>query len=282
MGTLLVRKSGKLQLRIGDQLMDVSPPPHEVVGAAVPADAPASAAEAAGAVEEQVHGGTTPMQPMRSGGSSPPAAARCPPRPRVAQAGVDKHRLRRTFEVHLPEEAFRRWKPRQVHPSLAGTAAFRMRAEYSTARQLVAIVTDHILRDSVDCGGDGQGLFKLGYDRGRADVESASLLNATYDVGAWGVAPRYGSALRVLVTMSSDAAAAELINARHRLKRLIPGCHIFEVLSAEERQAHQVLWPIFQAARAEGKKAQFRRARLLVDGVEVLPGVPVVGGVEVT
>eukprot|EP00955_Chlamydomonas_euryale_P012418 133749-Chlamydomonas_euryale.AAC.1 len=72
--------------------------------------------------------------------------------------------------------------------------------------------------------------------------------------------------------MSSDAAAVELVSARHCLKRLIPGCHIFDVLSAEEKLARRQLWPLFLSAQDEGKKVQFRRARLFVDGVDVRPG----------
>lgn len=41
---------------------------------------------------------------------------------------------------------------------------------------------------------------------------------------------------------------------------------IFEVLSPEERKQHALLWPLFQAAKAAGKRAQFRRAALFVEG----------------
>jgi len=247
---------------------------HGAGEAAARARAPTTAAEVAGKGHTQACG-RAPMQlgPMQGFGVAAPAARRPPP-PRGARATVDQHRIRRSFESHIPARCLARWQPRKVHPTLAGTAAFRLRAEYSPARQLVAIVTDTLLRDSVD-GVDAIPMFKQGYDRGRVDVESASLLNARPVPGAWGVGPRHGDALRVLVTMSSDAAAVELVNARHRLKRLIPGCHIFDVLSAEEKLAHRQLWPLFLSARDEGKKVQFRRARLFVDGVDVRPGVAV-------
>ena len=42
--------------------------------------------------------------------------------------------------------------------------------------------------------------------------------------------------------------------------------------SPEEQQAHNQLWPRFKKAQRQGLSAQFHRARLFVDGVEVLPG----------
>lgn len=46
---------------------------------------------------------------------------------------------------------------------------------------------------------------------------------------------------------------------------------IFEVLSPEEQGQHALLWPLFQAAKAAGKRAQFRRAALFVEGKLVKP-----------
>eukprot|EP00955_Chlamydomonas_euryale_P032376 340237-Chlamydomonas_euryale.AAC.1 len=81
------------------------------------------------------------LGPMHGFGVAAPAARRPPP-PRGARATMDQHRIRRSFELHIPVRCLARWQPRKVHPTLAGTAAFRLRAEYSPARQLVAIVTD--------------------------------------------------------------------------------------------------------------------------------------------
>ena len=50
------------------------------------------------------------------------------------------------------------------------------------------------------------------------------------------------------------------------------GCSLFDVLTKEEKVAHDRLWPRFMEARSKaGVKAQFSRARLFVDGKEVLP-----------
>ncbi|KAG1674411.1 hypothetical protein FOA52_012938 [Chlamydomonas sp. UWO 241] len=44
---------------------------------------------------------------------------------------------------------------------------------------------------------------------------------------------------------------------------------IFDVLSDREEAQHQALWPAFLAAKVAGKRAQFHRARLVVDGERV-------------
>ncbi|KAG1678523.1 hypothetical protein FOA52_014557 [Chlamydomonas sp. UWO 241] len=41
---------------------------------------------------------------------------------------------------------------------------------------------------------------------------------------------------------------------------------VFDVLSDREEAQHQALWPAFLAAKVAGKRAQFHRARLVVDG----------------
>jgi hypothetical protein len=47
------------------------------------------------------------------------------------------------------------------------------------------------------------------------------------------------------------------------------GCSIFDVLSPEESKQHAALWPRFLEERAAGRRVQFDRARLKVDGVWV-------------
>ncbi|KAG1671474.1 hypothetical protein FOA52_003132 [Chlamydomonas sp. UWO 241] len=44
---------------------------------------------------------------------------------------------------------------------------------------------------------------------------------------------------------------------------------VFDVLSDREEAQHQALWPAFLAAKVAGKRAQFHRARLVVDGERV-------------
>jgi hypothetical protein len=47
---------------------------------------------------------------------------------------------------------------------------------------------------------------------------------------------------------------------------------LFDVLTKEEKMAHDRLWPRFLEAQAKvGVKAQFNRARLFVGGNEVKP-----------
>jgi hypothetical protein len=58
-----------------------------------------------------------------------------------------------------------------------------------------------------------------------------------------------------------------IVQYRHSLKGT--GITVYDVLSPEEQLRHQALWPRFLEARKEGKKAQFHRARLVVDGATV-------------
>ncbi|KAG1668385.1 hypothetical protein FOA52_004895 [Chlamydomonas sp. UWO 241] len=44
---------------------------------------------------------------------------------------------------------------------------------------------------------------------------------------------------------------------------------VFDILSDREEARHRALWPAFLAAKAAGKRAQFHRARLVVDGERV-------------
>lgn len=74
---------------------------------------------------------------------------------------------------------------------------------------------------------------------------------------------------RVYITVDRLEHAEALVRFRCRLKN--SGITVFDVLSPAERKLHQQLWPLFLAARARGQKAQFQRARLMVDGVQVRP-----------
>ncbi|KAG1668464.1 hypothetical protein FOA52_005237 [Chlamydomonas sp. UWO 241] len=97
-------------------------------------------------------------------------------------------------------------------------------------------------------------------------VVSASLLNAKPAVGGIGVEPRGGGVLRVLFTVASDAVADTVVRWRHELRRCVDSNAVFDVLSDREEVQHQALWPAFLAAKVAGKRAQFHRARLVVDG----------------
>ncbi|KAG1664907.1 hypothetical protein FOA52_006253 [Chlamydomonas sp. UWO 241] len=98
-------------------------------------------------------------------------------------------------------------------------------------------------------------------------VVSVLLLNAKPAVGGIGVEPRVGGVLRVLFTVASDAVADTVVRWRHALRRCVdPSTAVFDVLSDREEARHQALWPAFVAAKAAGKRAQFHRARLVVDG----------------
>ncbi|KAG1658649.1 hypothetical protein FOA52_006411 [Chlamydomonas sp. UWO 241] len=100
-------------------------------------------------------------------------------------------------------------------------------------------------------------------------VVSASLLNAKPAVGGIGVEPRGGGVLRVLFTVASDAVADTVVRWRHELRRCVDSTAVFDVLSDCEEAQHQALWPAFLAAKVAGKRAQFHRARLVVDGERV-------------
>ncbi|KAG1674050.1 hypothetical protein FOA52_000356 [Chlamydomonas sp. UWO 241] len=104
-------------------------------------------------------------------------------------------------------------------------------------------------------------------------VVSASLLNAKPAVGGIGVEPRGGGVLRVLFTVASDTVADTVVRWRHELRRCVDSTAVFDVLSDREEAQHQALWPAFLAAKVAGKRAQFHRARLVVDGerLRVLP-----------
>ncbi|KAG1662006.1 hypothetical protein FOA52_012177 [Chlamydomonas sp. UWO 241] len=72
--------------------------------------------------------------------------------------------------------------------------------------------------------------------------------------------------LRVLFAVESDAVADVVVRNRCCLCGLGPSVAVFDVLSDPEEARHQALWPAFLAAKAAGKRVQFHRARLVVDG----------------
>ena len=79
-----------------------------------------------------------------------------------------------------------------------------------------------------------------------------------------------GSCLaRFLLFVGTLEEAESLVSARCALKGSAFCLH--DVLSPEEHLVHNTLWPRFTKAQRQGIPAQFRRARLFVSGVEVLP-----------
>ncbi|KAG1656924.1 hypothetical protein FOA52_015317 [Chlamydomonas sp. UWO 241] len=103
----------------------------------------------------------------------------------------------------------------------------------------------------------------------RGSVVSASLLNAKPASGGIGVVPRRGDVLRVLFTVTSDAVADTVVRYRCSLRccgNISTKNNIFDVLTDTEEAQRRALWPAFVAAKAAGKRAQFHRARLMIDG----------------
>ncbi|KAG1662573.1 hypothetical protein FOA52_003952 [Chlamydomonas sp. UWO 241] len=101
-------------------------------------------------------------------------------------------------------------------------------------------------------------------------VVSASFLNAKLAVGGIDVESCAGGVLRVLFTVVSDAVADVVVRNRCCLSFYVDSsAAVFDVLSDREEAQHQALWLAFVAAKAAGKRAQFHRARLVVDGERV-------------
>ena len=79
---------------------------------------------------------------------------------------------------------------------------------------------------------------------------------------------------RVLFTVATTADADLVVRWRPTLRPLAvveAGWACFDVLSAHEERAHAALWPTFLAAKAAGHRVQFKRARLFVNGIRVIP-----------
>ncbi|KAG1663001.1 hypothetical protein FOA52_000572 [Chlamydomonas sp. UWO 241] len=101
-----------------------------------------------------------------------------------------------------------------------------------------------------------------------ADGLGPSSLDQVVDANFLGARPDgTGGAARILFTVGSADVADAVVRSRCGLNG--SGSSIFEALSDRERAQHKALWPAYEAARASGQKAQFRRARLFVDGLPV-------------
>ena len=76
---------------------------------------------------------------------------------------------------------------------------------------------------------------------------------------------------RILFTVATTADADLVVRWRPALRQQPAGWACFDVLSAHEERAHAALWPTFLAAKAAGHRVQFKRARLFVNGIRVIP-----------
>ncbi|KAG1658808.1 hypothetical protein FOA52_003339 [Chlamydomonas sp. UWO 241] len=69
--------------------------------------------------------------------------------------------------------------------------------------------------------------------------------------------------MRVLLNLMQHGRP---MTAYEQEKAVFKSAAVFDVLSDREEAQHQALWPAFLAAKVAGKRAQFHRARLVVDG----------------
>ncbi|KAG1674400.1 hypothetical protein FOA52_012927 [Chlamydomonas sp. UWO 241] len=188
-------------------------------------------------------------------------------------ARVGDTSLRRSHVLSIPVAAANRLVAYGGYPGLVGCfpdedeedaakAAVQIAAAAERGVSLpVCLATDvvrylHEIRGSVAKLAGGGGV-------------SASFLNAKPAVGGIGVEPRAGGVLRVLFAVASDAVADVVVRNRCCLSGVDPSAAVFDVLSDREEAQHQALWPAFVAAKAAGKRAQFHRACLVVDGERV-------------
>ncbi|KAG1681540.1 hypothetical protein FOA52_014046 [Chlamydomonas sp. UWO 241] len=199
-------------------------------------------------------------------GATRAASARGPSRRGGLPARVGDTSLRRSFVLSIPVARGANWflaggGRRMDEEEATAAAAERIAAAAEDGTSLPVRLATDVVRFLY--GGTGR--------REPADggVVSVSLLNAKPAVGGIGVEPRGGGVLRVLFTVASDAVADTVVRWRHELRRCVDSTAVFDVLSDREEAQHQALWPAFLAAKVAGKRAQFHRARLVVDGERV-------------
>ncbi|KAG1664128.1 hypothetical protein FOA52_011951 [Chlamydomonas sp. UWO 241] len=210
--------------------------------------------------------GGGPATERPASGATRAASARGPSRRGGLPARVGDTSLRRSFVLSIPVARGANWflaggGRRMDEEEATAAAAVRIAAAAEDGTSLPVRLARDVVRFLY--GGTGR--------REPADggVVSASLLNAKPAVGGIGVEPRGGGVLRVLFTVASDAVADTVVRWRHELRRCVDSTAVFDVLSDREEAQHQALWPAFLAAKVAGKRAQFHRARLVVDGERV-------------
>ncbi|KAG1664277.1 hypothetical protein FOA52_009780 [Chlamydomonas sp. UWO 241] len=227
--------------------------------AAQPARPAAAAAPVASA-----GGGAATERP--ASGATRAASARGPSRRGGLPARVGDTSLRRSSLLSIPVARGANWflaggGRRMDEEEVTAAAAERIAAAAEDGTSLPVRLATDVVRFLY--GGTGR------REPANGGVVSASLLNAKPAVGGIGVEPRGRGVLRVLFTVASDAVADTVVRWRHELRRCVDSTAVFDVLSDCEEAQHQALWPAFLAAKVAGKRAQFHRARLVVDGERV-------------
>ncbi|KAG1651857.1 hypothetical protein FOA52_008560 [Chlamydomonas sp. UWO 241] len=219
---------------------------------------------AAAAPVASAEGGPATERP--ASGAMRAASARGLSRRGGVPARVGDTSLRRSFVLSIPVARGANWflaggGRRMDEEEATAAAAERIAAAAEDGTSLPVRLATDVVRFLY--GGTGR--------REPADggVVSASLLNAKPAVGGIGGEPRGGGVLRVLFTVASDAVADTVVRWRPELRRCVDSTAVFDVLSDREAAQHQALWPAFLAAKVAGKRAQFHRARLVVDGERV-------------
>ncbi|KAG1667729.1 hypothetical protein FOA52_016168 [Chlamydomonas sp. UWO 241] len=240
---------------------------HSAAPRAAPAAEAAQPARPAAAAAPVASAGGGPATERPASGATRAASARGPSRRGGLPARVGDTSLRRSFVLSIPVARGANWflaggGRRMDEEEATAAAAERIAAAAEDGTSLPVRLATDVVRFLY--GGTGR--------REPADggVVSASLLNAKPAVGGIGVEPRGGGVLRVLFTVASDAVADTVVRWRHELRRCVDSTAVFDVLSDREEAQHQALWPAFLAAKVAGKRAQFHRARLVVDGERVV------------
>ncbi|KAG1661179.1 hypothetical protein FOA52_005984 [Chlamydomonas sp. UWO 241] len=236
---------------------------HSAAPRAAPAAEAAQPARPAAAAAPVASAGGGPATERPASGATRAASARGPSRRGGLPARVGDTSLRRSFVLSIPVARGANWflaggGRRMDEEEATAAAAERIAAAAEDGTSLPVRLATDVVRFLY--GGTGR--------REPADggVVSASLLNAKPAVGGIGVEPRGGGVLRVLFTVASDAVADTVVRWRHELRRCVDSTAVFDVLSDREEAQHQAMWPAFLAAKVAGKRAQFHRARLVVDG----------------
>ncbi|KAG1677045.1 hypothetical protein FOA52_001215 [Chlamydomonas sp. UWO 241] len=236
---------------------------HSAAPRAAPAAEAAQPARPAAAAAPVASAGGGPATERPASCATRAASARGPSRRGGLPARVGDTSLHRSFVLSIPVARGANWflaggGRRMDEEEATAAAAERIAAAAEDGTSLPVRLATDVVRFLY--GGTGR--------REPADggVVSASLLNAKPAVGGIGVEPRGGGVLRVLFTVASDAVADTVVRWRHELRRCVDSTAVFDVLSDREEAQHQALWPAFLAAKVAGKRAQFHRARLVVDG----------------
>ncbi|KAG1672555.1 hypothetical protein FOA52_010655 [Chlamydomonas sp. UWO 241] len=234
---------------------------HSAPRAAPAAKAAQPARPAAAAAPVASAAGAPAAERPAAAGAARAASARGPSRRGGLPARVGETSLCRSHVLSIPVAVATRLIAGHGSEGQVAAAAVRVAAAAVDGVSLPVCLAMNLVRFVHDVSGR---------DRpAGGGVVSASFLNAKPAVGGIGVEPRRGGVLRVLFTVASDAVADTVVRSRRNLRDVDPSAAVFDVLSDREEAQHRALWPAFLAAKAAGKRAQFHRARLVVDGERV-------------